>query len=305
MKYFVGLDGGGTKTKCVLVDENLEIISESVGGPSNFLIIGTEVVSETIFTLISECAKRAGIEISQIESAVIGTTGAGRKNDAETLKKAVKEYFQKHENPLKNFNVVSDAAIALEGAFAGNAGAILIAGTGSIMYGKDAGGNFHRVGGFGRFLGDEGGGNTLGREGLIAVAKDFDGRGEKTSLTKIVKEKFGINDGATLIRKVYSENFDMATVAPFVIEQAGKGDEICLGILERQSDELILHIKAMLKKLRIEPMPLVLIGSPITKQNKYSEMLKEKINSLGNVTLALPEYPPEIGAAIVALKSTQ
>ncbi len=82
--------------------------------------------------------------------------------------------------PIKKFVVESDARVALEGAFSGNPGSILIAGTGSIMFGKDSKGNIHRVGGFGRILGDEGSGFHIARSGLTAVAKQFDGRGERT-----------------------------------------------------------------------------------------------------------------------------
>ena len=305
MKYFLGFDGGGTKTKCVLASEDLKVLAENTGGPSNFLIIGSETVAETIVKLTFNCIAQSGISLSEIRGAVIGTTGAGRESDAVKLKEAVLQKFKEEEKEFTDFEIVSDATIALEGAFGGNPGSILIAGTGSIMYGKDSKGNFLRVGGFGKFIGDEGGGNSLGRKGLIAIAKEFDGRGEKTLLSKIAKENFGISDGPTLIKKVYSDKFPMSEFAPFVIDAASKGDEIAKRIIEEESEELILHIKAMQKKMDVSPLQLVLIGSPVTKPGYYSEILKTKIARLTNVVLQQSQYPPEIGAIILAKKIFQ
>ncbi len=303
MKIFAGFDGGATKTKCVFAAEDLKILAESEGGPSNFLIIGAETVARTILNLIRECSKQAGISPSEIEAAVVGSTGAGRKSDALKLEEAISKAFKSEKIDINKLDVVSDATIALEGAFGGKPGSILIAGTGSIMYGKDSRGNFYRVGGFGKFIGDEGGGNSLGRKGLTAVAKEFDGRGEKTLLTDLVNKKFGIKDGTSLIRKVYSENLSLSEISPLVTTAAAEGDEICRRIIDEESDELILHIKAMQKKIDVSPLQLVLIGSPITKPGFYSELLRKKIEKLGKVKLQHPEYPPEMGAVILAKKT--
>ncbi len=305
MNYFLGFDGGGTKTKCVLADESLKILAESEGGPSNFLIIGSEKVARTVLNLINECLQKAKIPYTEIKAAVIGTTGAGRESDALKLKETVLNLLKSKSVTIGKFEVVSDATIALEGAFGGKAGSILIAGTGSIMFGKDEEENIFRVGGFGKLIGDEGSGNTIGKLGLNAVAKEFDGRGKATILTKMIAEQFEIKDGATLIKKVYSENFPVSEVAPLVMEAANRGDRICRQILQQQSDELILHIQAMKKKIKTSPMNLVLIGSPITKQNFYSDLLKEKISRLENVLLREAEFPPEIGAVILAKKLEQ
>ena len=92
MGHYIGLDGGGTKTKCVLTDDSLNPIEECQGGPSNFLIIGTETVSETIFKLIIQCLERRNLELDKIDSVLIGTTGAGRRSDAELLEDDFKKY---------------------------------------------------------------------------------------------------------------------------------------------------------------------------------------------------------------------
>jgi N-acetylglucosamine kinase-like BadF-type ATPase len=231
----------------------------------------------------------------------LGTTGAGRIAGAQKLVTAVYNFAKKRNIVLPIFKVVSDARIALEGAFSGNPGSILIAGTGSIMFGKDRDGEIHRVGGFGRLIGDEGSGLTIGRRGLNIVAKSFDGRVTETLLTKMIAEKFNITNQSELITKVYSDKIKIQHVAPLVMEAAIKGDNLCKDILDKESDELLLHIVAMNRKLKEDKMKVVFIGGTITNENLYSQMLKDKIKLyLPNVILQNPDYPPEIGAVILA-----
>jgi N-acetylglucosamine kinase-like BadF-type ATPase len=295
------MDGGGTKTKSVLVDEKMNIISSQIGGPSNFLMIGNEVVSETIFNLINQTLKNSNLSIEQISGIVLGTTGGGRRSDAESLEKSIINFALEKNFHLKNFRVESDARIALEGAFSGKPGCILIAGTGSIMFGKDSKGIIHRVGGFGRFIGDEGSGFKLGQKGLIAVAKEFDGRGNKTLITELLREKFNIENPENLITEIYRNNFDIASIAPLVIQASEKGDHIAEMIIEAETDELIIHIEAMQRKLNENILFVSLIGSIITSDNFYSLRFKEKVvQKLNYVILKEAENPPEIGAAIMA-----
>lgn len=301
MKYYIGLDGGGTKTKCVLTNESLTPIKECQGGPSNFLIRGTGEVSESILHVLLKVIDDAGIKPPDIESIVIGSTGAGRRTDAELLEKDFIKYADTKGFRVKHFRVESDARIALEGAFSGKPGSILIAGTGSIMFGKDRNGQIHRVGGFGRFIGDEGSGYVLGKRGLIAASKHFDGRGEPTLITEMLGEKFNITDSTKLITEVYKNNFDIASAVPIVINAAGQSDKIALEILNSETDELLLHIKAMIKLLNEENLKLCLIGGTIATENLYSKIFREKMNTrFPNVIIQDPEMPPALGAVLMA-----
>ena len=301
MSFFIGIDGGGTKTKAVLSNKNLKVIYDIESSPSNFLTIGTDIVSETIINLVDNCVKSKNINYQDISSVVLGTTGAGRENDANNLERAVINLSKKKEINFPLFKVISDARIALEGAFSGGAGSILISGTGSIMFGKDRFGNIHRVGGCGRLIGDEGSGLTIGRKGLNILSKYFDGRAEPTLLTQKVSRVFGINNQTDLINKVYSENVKIQHVTPLVIEAAIEGDDQCYNILNEETDELILHIISMYKKLDEEKMKLVFIGGTIANDNLYSDLLKEKINkNLPNIIIQAADNPPEIGAVLIA-----
>lgn len=301
MEYLIGIDGGGTKSKCVITDFNLNTLFETTGGPSNFLMIGTEKVAETILGLIIQCVNNLNINYNDIAAIVLGTTGGGRKSDAEDLEKAITHIAAHKRIFLNKFRVESDARIALEGAFSGKPGSILIAGTGSIMFGKDAKGIIHRVGGFGRFIGDEGSGFSLGQKGLSCVAKEFDGRGNKTLISELLRERFIIESAENLITEIYRNNFDIASVAPLVIEAAEKGDTIAQTIIEAEADELVFHIESMRKKLKEKIMYVALIGSLITTENFYSFRFREKVvQKFDDVVIKDAENPPEIGAAILA-----
>ena len=232
---------------------------------------------------------------------MIGTTGAGRRSDAERLEIAFYEFIKSKNIEIKNFHVESDARIALEGAFSGKPGSILIAGTGSIMFGKDAVGNIHRVGGFGRFIGDEGSGYSIGRKALIAIAKEFDGRGNKTIITNLLKEKFKIETSENLIIEIYKNNFDIASAAPLVLQAADMQDEIANRIIDEETEELLLHISTMSKKINESILNLSFIGGIISTNNIYFNTLLKKIKTkLPNVNITMPENPPEVGAILLA-----
>ncbi|MFC2134099.1 N-acetylglucosamine kinase [Bacteroidota bacterium] len=301
MNYLIGIDGGASKTRCVITDFQLNVIHGCTGEPSNFLIRGSKVVSNTILDLIEDCKDNLIIDAKDIGAVVIGTTGAGREKHANELKDEILNTASERGISITSLCVFSDARIALEGAFSGEPGCILIVGTGSIMFGKDADGNIIRIGGLGRFIGDEGSGYSIGRKGLKSVARSFDGRCLPTILKEMAKEKFGISSEEQLITEIYSNNFDIASFAPAVLEGALLDDETCINILEDESEELILHVRAMMPKLNVSPVKLSLIGSLVKNDNIYSTFFLNKLRKyLPEVILQKPEHPPEYGAVLLA-----
>ncbi len=300
MKYFIGIDGGATKTKCVITDEELNIIYECSGKPSSISIYNIHEVSETLVELIIECKEKAGVDYREIIAVVIGTAGAGRKSSAEKLKEILLKLVLYKNIKINDLQIVSDARIALEGAFGGGEGSILISGTGSIMFGKDKKGNIHRAGGFGRYIGDEGSAYSIGRKGINLLSKYFDGRTDKPILADLISNKFNIKDSASLIENIYSNDLDIASVAPLVIEAAEQSDSECIKILSEESDELILLVRTMLKKLINDDLKLCFIGSTISNKHFYSNLLKSKIEiALPKVQIVEPKYPPVIGAILL------
>jgi glucosamine kinase len=301
MKYLIGIDGGGTKTDCAIADLSGKIINEISGKPSNFLVIGVEEAVENLFALIEENLFALEGDFADVKQIVIGVAGAGREEDAKLLEKSFKDYADQERIHFKGVKVLSDAHIALEGAFPNLAGCILIAGTGSILFGKDEKGTIHRVGGFGRLIGDEGSGYSIGRKALNAVSKASDGRGEETMISELLDAKMKSGSSASIINKVYNEKLDVASVAKIVIEAAEEGDPIAEDILDEEADELVLHIRSLINKLQTNNLNVAFSGSLIDNKNFYSDLLKNKIKStLPNVKVVKPANPPVSGAILFA-----
>ncbi len=303
MKYLIGLDGGGSKTKCAIVDSNGKLVYETNGKASNFLILGVDMVCKSLFELIDKSLNEAKINYNDIEAVLLGTTGAGRKENAETLEKAFLSYLNKKGKKLNNFIVESDAIIALEGAFPDSSGSILICGTGSIMYGKDDSGNYYRMGGFGRKIGDEGGGYYIGQKALNVLSKELDGRINSSQFGNILMNALNVNSDDELISKIYNENYDIASVAQIVLDCANNKLPQAIHIINDATDQVILHIKAMRKKMNAEELKVCFIGSLISNKNYYSDLLRNRISTeLPYVNISLPANPPEMGAILLAKK---
>jgi len=150
MSFIIGIDGGGTKTHAVITNLQGEKLYECFGGPSNFLIVGTEKVSVSLHEVIQDCLRCLNLSTADLAAVLLGSTGAGRRTDAELLETEFQSFLRSKKISIPNFRVESDARIALEGAFGGKPGSILIAGTGSIMFGKEKAGTIHWVAGVGR-----------------------------------------------------------------------------------------------------------------------------------------------------------
>ncbi len=301
MEYIFGFDCGATNSECAVADFDGKIIITLTGGPANFLVIGTDAASENILSLINECKEKLNFGYSEIKSIVIGAAGAGRNDDAKKLQNSLQKSAGKNGISLNLITVVSDAHIALEGAFPKKPGSILIAGTGSIIYGKDNDGNIYRAGGFGRIIGDEGSGFSIGRKALQRVAKYYDGYGENSDIISMLSRKYEINSSEQLISKVYKENFDIASVAELVIEAASKDDLIALNILEEETDEIIQQLKALKKKMEVDKLNVSFVGSLLINGNTYSDMLLKKIKFyLPTTTVVKPQHTPLEGAILIA-----
>ena len=304
MEYFIGIDGGGTKSKYVVADKDLNVIYRCEGGPTNFLMLGLKKTVENVFNSLQDCYNNAGIEKDKIKGILLGTAGAGRKTDAENFEKKFYGLAEEKKLHINSFRVESDATITLEGAFSGKPGSILIAGTGSIIYGKNDKSNIFRAGGYGRLIGDEGGGYSIGRKGFNALSKYFDGNGTDFKFFTSVSNEFNIKNRDDLINKLYTEKLDIASAAPIIIRCAEEKDPVCMDILNSESDELINLISSMKSNFKTNEMNLCLLGGLLDNKNYYSDLLKRKIpKKFPEIKIKQPDYPPEIGAVILIINS--
>src|ERR1035437_1819911 len=299
MKYFIGIDGGGTKTDCIITDENFNQLYSLQGGPLNLLSSPLSESSRAIIQLINSCLSKLNITLAHLDCIGIGDAGAGRIEDAEKLELNLKDLLPH----LINLKVTTDAEAALEGAFNGKPGCILISGTGSIIFGKDHNGIIRRCGGFGKILGDEGSGYMIGKKGLVAAAKEFDGRGEKSLITDLLKDKYQIQSFQGIINAVYNNDLDISGVAPLVLTSAGNNDKVALRIIDEETEELLTLISCMMNKLKKENIEICFTGRLISTINVFSTTLKNKLAvSYKLIKIKEPEYPPTIGAVFIAKK---
>jgi N-acetylglucosamine kinase-like BadF-type ATPase len=310
-QFVIGMDGGATKTAAMLSDLSGNVLAEETSGPSNPQVVGFEKVAEVIVGLAEELAGRAGCKTNDIVSLIAGLAGAGRDGDKDQVKAAVASEAKRRKAVLGRVGIETDGRIALEGAFKGKSGIIIIAGTGSFALAKDHKGSTHRVGGWGRILGDEGSGYTIGRDGLNAVTKHLDGRGKPTLLTALIDQRFGLSNHEKIIGSIYRSSFDVATVAPLVVEAAEAKDPECQRILNKATFELFEHVRVLVNKIEESKgarakIPVAFIGGLISNDNVYRRILTQKITfSMPQVHVIVPEASPTYGAVLLSIRSAQ
>lgn len=305
--YIIGIDGGGTKTIAVLCTPDTKILAEAQAGPSNFQIIGKEKASNIIIDLIQTCCNNIRCSFSQIGAVGVGLAGAGRVDNQQEITEEIIRTARKRGIEINKLIVDSDARIALEGAFSGNAGIIIIGGTGSIVFARDEKGKTYRAGGWGRLIIDEGSGYAIGQKAFKAVARFLDGYKQKTKLVKIFSDRLIFTSQDDIIKALYMDNFDIASVAPLVIEAAEKGDKISKNILLNACKEITnlvdIVIARMNKGQRKKSIyPLSLTGSLFENENLYVRMVKSRLRrNTSKINICDPQYPPVIGAVLMAI----
>ncbi len=297
MNYIIGLDGGGTKTKCVFADESGKPLFELTGGPANFLTIGNDKAAANIISLVKSGLTKLGASFDNILIIAAGISGAGRKFHADMIRESL---LRKLPEGFTNIYVESDGRVALEGALGGEAGAVVIAGTGSVIFGKDKSGRIHRAGGFGRIIGDEGSGYSIGVKTLRLISHMLDGREKAGEMFESFRTIFHIESTDDLIKLIHNPGFDVASIAMFTLRSADERIKEAQKILKTESDELIRQIYVIKEKTGLSPLKLVLIGSLIENDNYYSRLLRKKIKRIEGSEPAERKFPPEMGAVIMA-----
>jgi N-acetylglucosamine kinase-like BadF-type ATPase len=302
-RYVIGVDGGGTKTHALIVGLDGTVVAESNAGPTNLQKIGISKASQVLFDAIHDCCQKAECSPEALQNIVLGVSGAGRAADKNELVDNLLALGIRKKFPLKHIVVETDARVALEAAFAGGPGIIVISGTGSIALYRTEDGRFLRAGGWGSILGDEGSGFTIGRDALNAVMRQHDGRSEKTLLTKKALQHYGETNADGLMTKIYHDHVDIASFVPQVFEAHTERDRVAHGILVKNSTELVELVRVLVMQVRPKKkLPVALMGGILESENPYSKMVKDKIiHALPQVVVQKPKFPAAFGAAIIGL----
>ncbi len=300
---YLGVDGGGTKTHAVLFDEQRNIIGEGFAGASNPLRVGLEPAVDNIFQALTAASEAADKSRGDIVAAVFGLAGVRRVD----LRQRVRERLAQKLG-IKTVEVVTDAEIALFGTTLGKAGVAVIAGTGSICLGRNEAGETAIAGGWGPLAGDEGGGASIARRGLQAIAKASDGRGKLTKLSEAGTIYFRAATPENLLTAIYSPQMDNAKIAGFaknVVETAQMGDAVALEILDEAGRELGTAVNAVLTKLNLSrrKIPVGTVGSIFRAGELLTDSLLETVHKIApKAFLTSPVLQPASAAAQMAFE---
>jgi N-acetylglucosamine kinase-like BadF-type ATPase len=297
-----GADGGGTKTEGVLATPEGEVLARCHAGASNPNVVGVDESASCVWGLIRECCQSADRMPSEIGAAVLGLAGAGTPAIRDRLLSALRARLNEHQLVLSHLVLEHDARIALEGAFSGRPGVIVIAGTGSVVLAKTPMGEIIRIGGWGRVLGDEGSGYWIGREAVRSLARQFDGREPDGVLRRSIAERFGWRAREAVIVAVYQEEFPLASVAPLVLDACEAGDGSARFILERAADLLIEQLSAAASHVETEAeIGVVFLGGLIDHDTVYGRILAERLRAaVPRAKVHQPERSPSEGAVLMA-----
>ena len=258
MSYFLGFDGGGTKTDCVLLDAEGQVLRKSQGGPSNPLRSGYPRAWFAVSGAADAVLARQSLKAVDINGICAGFGGAGRPSVAKRMSTFLQRSFPKAE-----VKVTTDIEIALEAAAGSGPGMVLLAGTGSAAYGRNADGKTLRAGGWGPWLGDEGSAFDIGRRALTAVRRYEDGFGRATRLSDRVFKTLECRDWTSMIERIVKNPDDVfPRIFPIVARATEEGDEVSRSILAGAAAALVELAEHVIRTLNLSgaKFPLVRAG---------------------------------------------
>ena len=191
----LGIDAGGTKTVCLLADEDGRVRASARGPGANLAVLGELEVEKVLYDVMEQAL---GSQSDEPAVICLGIAGVDREEDAAIIRGIMRRIG--HKAPAL---VVNDALIALEAGAGAGPGIVIISGTGSICYGRNDRGQAARAGGWGPVLADEGSGWWIGQRTVRAVMRQFDGRGPATALTPRVLAHFEVVEPQELVHEIY------------------------------------------------------------------------------------------------------
>lgn len=296
--YYIGIDGGATKTLVALGDNLGTMIEVIKLGATNYHAMGVETTKDTLKEALDTITRNNKIGIAQIKKICFGGAGIDTDEGVKIMTNIFRDIGYKNE-----LTIVNDSLIALVGANDGYHGGVVIGGTGSVAIGVDDDGKTHKVGGWGHILDDRGSGYAIARDALYRIMSYHDGRGRETLLWDGVKERLKIESPEEISDFVYdsqTKKHDIADLATIVIGLYDK-DEVATEIIEEAVASLQRLIVTLAKNIGKDRFSMALYGSIIVKNDKFRERLTELVNEqYPNIKLHLPLKEAYRGALNIA-----
>ncbi len=271
--FVVGVDGGGTRTQAVALGLHGQLLGRAVGGAALLDVTNAAEVARSIHQVAEAAAAEAGLTLPAA-ALFAGVAGGGRPEVKAALRVALAT-----AGVGEAVTVGTDVAAAARDALGTGPGIVLLAGTGSIAWGRNESGRVARVGGWGSLLGDEGSGYDLGLEGLRAVARARDGRGPATELTRLLLEAAGVEAPEGLIPWAsQAGKGDIAALAP-VVAEAAASDDVAGRLLVAAAVALAVQATTLADRLgpwKVASPPVALAGGLLSPGGP----LRERVGSL-------------------------
>ena len=298
----VGVDGGGSKTHVVVADGRGKELA-SLTGEASAVRPGDALHSaEVISRLVRECLAIAERE-DRPRALVAGVAGVGREDERRALLRALEG-----AKLAEDVQVVPDALIALEDAFGEGAGILLVAGTGSVAFGRGPTGHVVRCGGWGPVIGDEGGGAWIGRRALSVVTAAHDGREPETRLVGAVLTALELDEVDQLVVWAASASTkDLAKLAASVLTLAAERDLRANSICTIAAEELVIHVRTLARQLFVDErvsLPVALAGGLMQRGSFLRRLVEHRLKTaVPGAHLHGEDVLPTRGAVRLALRS--
>ncbi|MGN7764481.1 N-acetylglucosamine kinase [Paenibacillus sp. 22594] len=304
MKYYLGVDAGGSKTYAMIANEQGRVIGIGRGGNGNHQK-NREQAEDSLQQAVSEALMASGLTKDQLEYSWFGMAGADRVADFRILRPIIGRLS------LPRTEISCDTWNALRSGTEEDFGVVLICGSGVNCAGKNPKGTTYQCGGFGYWFGDFGGGYDLSMEVFRSVLRADDGRERKTVLTERLTQLLGYSSVSEL-REDYLDHFRElpARIAELLFQAAEDGDQVATGLLIKQGDELGLAAAATIRQLSMEEdsFDIVLAGSLLTKGDRSGiirHAIEQRVKpSAPNGTLRILSREPVVGSVVLAMESS-
>lgn len=294
----LGIDGGGTKTTFVICDLNAQPLFQFDKGPTAIRSFPFEKVVDTLVEGILEAFNL----YPAIQAITMGLGDVCGPEDEKRLLEALRPRLE----PLKPLiSVYNDVVIAHAGSLEGEAGFVLISGTGAVAYGSD-GINHHRVGGISYQEGDDGSGYYCGKMALKSLIQAMDGRIKSSPMIEALNKDLGLKsflDYVTLFERLHLDRHQTAQYAKYVTRYAALGDPNAEAIIKQAVMHLVALIKPLNQRFKVTPRQLALVGSLAQEEAVFKPMLTNALSQMDpELSVFNAKKSPAIGACIIALK---
>ncbi len=303
MRWFLGLDGGGTQTRVLVCDATGTQAGSGAAGGTNPHHTRAEGIARSFTAAIRAACAPLHLEPGEITAGFLGVAGVTDDAARAQVERLARAAGLAHAR----LGVDHDIRIALAGGLEGRPGVALVVGTGSSCYGRDAAGRTWQTGGWEALIGDEGSGYFLGREALRLAVRMADGRTVATALRARVFGWLGIQDVATILRRLGQPAItkpEVARLAPLVVELAEGGDSAARAILEEGARALAELVVANHRSLPTGTGPEVVVtGGLGTAAGMYRRMIYAAIErELPQARVGPPALAPVAGAVLLAME---